>query len=131
MARSNGSKPSLLILDNVRSRKLFETVLGAAYDVVCADDPEEALRLIPEKKPDLVLLNHSLSATDGLSVAKRIREGDSPGVPILLIINGDRPTLRKQAEQAGCDGCVSKPINPKKLLEQVEALLNEGNRRQP
>ena len=127
MARSNGRKPSLLILDNVRSRKLFETVLGAGYDVVYADDPEEALRLIPEKRPDLVLLNHLLSTTDGLSVAKKIREGDSPEVPILLIINGDRPTLRKQAENAGCDGCVSKPINPKKLLDQVDALLNQGH----
>ena len=123
MIRSNGSKPRLLILDSVRSRKLFETVLGAGYDLLYADDPEDALNLISQKKPDMVLLNHSLASSDGLTVAGKIREGDSRKIPILLLMNGDRPTLRKQAEKAGCNGCVSKPIDPRKLLEQIEGIL--------
>ena len=127
MPRSNGGKPRLLILDNPRSRKLFETVLGDSYDVVYADDPEEALKLIPQQNPDLVLLNHSLASTDGLSVARRIRDGEASSVPILLLVNGDRPTIRKQAEKSGCNGCVSKPIDPKKLLEQVEGALISRN----
>ena len=123
MTRSNGSRPKILILDSVRSRKLFETMLGDGYDLLYTDDPEDALNLVPQKKPDLVLLNHSLSSSDGLTVAKKIREGDSREVPILLLMNGDRPTLRKQAAKAGCDGCVSKPIDPRKLLEQIEGIL--------
>ena len=124
---SNGGKARLLILDSVRSRKLFETVLGDGYDIMYADDPDVALKLIPEEKPDLVLLNHSLSSSDGLSVARKIREGAFSAVPILLLMNGDRPTVRKLAEQSGCDGCVSKPIDPKKLMEQVEGVLVRRN----
>ena len=127
MTSSNGVKHRLLILDSVRSRKLFDTMLGDAYEVLYADSPEDALALIPLKNPDLVLLNYSLGATDGLTVAGKIREGGSPNVPILLLINGDRPTLKKQAAKAGCHGCVSKPIDPKKLLDQIEATLNSLN----
>src|SRR5436853_675085 len=124
MARSNGSRPRLLILDSARSRKLFETVLGDSYELLFAIEGEEALQLIYDKNPDLILLNHTVSATDGVAIAKQIREAGASLAPILLLINQDRPTLRKLAETIGCNGFITKPIDPKKLTEKVEGMLN-------
>jgi len=127
MARSNGSRPRLLILDSARSRKLFETVLGDSYELLYAIEGGEALQLISEKNPELILLNHTVSSTDGIAIAKEIREGGASHAPILLLINEDRPTLKKQAESIGCNGFITKPIDPKKLKEKVEGILNSRN----
>jgi CheY-like chemotaxis protein len=53
-----------------------------------------------------------------------MRESSSFNLPILLMLTSDRPSLRREAEKAGCNGFLIKPITPDKLKTQISILLN-------
>jgi CheY-like chemotaxis protein len=82
---------------------------------------QETLRMIEQPHPDILLFDIGMPVLDGFVVIRKIRE--NPGLAILAVtayaMRGDRKTVLN----AGCDGYLSKPINPRDLATEIERWL--------
>jgi len=85
---------------------------------------QEALRMIEQTHPDILLLDIGMPVLDGYAVIRRIRESPTLAtLPVLAVTAYAMQGDRKTGLNAGCDGCLSKPINPRDLATQIERLL--------
>ncbi|MDA0328303.1 MAG: response regulator transcription factor [Gemmatimonadetes bacterium] len=89
-----------------------------------AGDGDEALKLVSEVDPDVVVLDVNMPGKTGLEVAKTLRDGGS-GVRILILSMHDDPEYVLQAVRAGADGYVLKDVAPAELRDAVVA-VHEG-----
>jgi DNA-binding NarL/FixJ family response regulator len=88
-----------------------------------AGSAREAIRLMSDVRPDLVLLDVELPDMDGLAVLRRIKEM-SPRVPVLIVSMHDEPSRVREAVAAGAAGYVLKGIGRRELLAAVRAVSN-------
>ena len=89
-----------------------------------AGDGEEALALVAELSPDVVVLDVTMPGKTGLEVASELREGGQD-VRILVLSMHDDPEYVLQAVRAGADGYVLKDVSPAELRDAVRA-VHEG-----
>jgi two-component system, cell cycle response regulator DivK len=111
----------LIVDDNPQNLKLARVVLtGCGYDVRTAVDAEEALRLLDQVSPRLILMDLQLPGMDGLALTRQLK-GDPARSRIVIValtayaMKGDR----EKALAAGCDDYVAKPIDTRALPEMV------------
>ncbi|HEY7911953.1 MAG TPA: response regulator [Blastocatellia bacterium] len=120
---SRQERARLLVLDTVKYQKLFDALLGKDYELLVTDNPSEAVQLAASKRPDLILLSHCDDITNGIEASRLIRERVDSPPPILLMLTADKPSLRREAQKAGCAGFLIKPIDPDKLRSIIEESL--------
>ena len=102
-------------------RYVRDALSKSGYTPVVTGDPEEALRLVAEEKPDLVLLDLVLPGTDGIELMKDIlRAGD---VPVIFLSAYGRDKLVARAFDMGAADYVVKPFSPTELLARIRAAL--------
>lgn len=123
-SRHRANRPRLLVLETSKYQKLFDAILGQDYELLATDQPGEAIMIASMENPDLILLNHSAETSNGIMVAREIRETASSIVPILIMLTKDLPSLRREARLAGCNDFLIKPVDPDKLKSQIEQWLN-------
>ncbi len=114
--------PLILIVDDDRSnRKLVSMVLDMeGYFVLTAETAEEALDLIRDATPDLVLIDLELPGMNGLSLAHLLRTGESTRhLPLIALSAHAMPDEISKAAAAGCDAYITKPIDTRKFCEQI------------
>jgi two-component system cell cycle response regulator DivK len=118
--------PRILVAeDNAVNRELVREILqGEGFEVVEACDGEEALRLIGEEHPDLVILDIQMPRMDGYSLLRAIRNAPKlSGTPTLALTAYAMQGDKARALDAGFDAYVSKPFESAKLLAEVNRLL--------
>lgn len=117
----------LVAEDNPINRELLRELLeNRGYDVVEACDGQEALRMVDETQPDILLLDIGMPVLDGYAVARKIRE--NPGLtplPILAITAYAMQGDREKILHSGFDGYLSKPVNAHALADELERLLRK------
>jgi two-component system cell cycle response regulator DivK len=118
-------KTILVVEDNPTSRKLAVLVLkNAGYTVLQADEGEQAVRIVRDAMPDLVLMDVQMAGMDGLT-ASGILKADplTAGIPIIALtafaMRGDEQKIRA----AGCDGYITKPFHYPDFLARIEQVL--------
>lgn len=89
-----------------------------------AADGDEALRMVRELEPDVVILDVNMPGRTGLEVATELREDANP-VRVLILSMHDDPEYVLQAVRSGADGYVLKDAAPAELREAVQA-VHEG-----
>jgi CheY-like chemotaxis protein len=115
----------LVAEDNPVNCELLRELLEArGYSVIEAPDGQEALRMMAQSHPDIVLLDIGMPVLDGFAVIRKIRENPSLAtLPVLAVtayaMRGDRENVMN----AGFDGYLSKPINTRALGNEIERLL--------
>lgn len=102
-------------------RDLISLYLRNEFEVSEAADGLEAIRLIPETDPDLILLDVMMPRLDGWSTLTRIREDFSVPV-IMLTARGDVPD-RVQGLRIGADDYMAKPFDGRELVARIQAVL--------
>lgn len=116
----------ILIVDDepsVRTLCRFNLV-AAGMDVREAGDGREALALIAEEVPDLVLLDVMMPVIDGWQVARALqRDPRTRELPIVFLTARVERADRQRAADLGAVGYVSKPFDPIELASTVEGLL--------
>jgi PAS domain S-box-containing protein len=97
----------------------------AGYKVFQAATGKECLRVVREELPDLVLLDVMLPDLDGLEVCRRIKSDRDTAAVLVIHISGMRTSADNEAEglEAGADGYLTKPVEPRALLAHVNSLL--------
>ncbi|MFO0623220.1 MAG: response regulator [Polyangia bacterium] len=115
----------LLVDDDIHNQKIFETVLRhSGFVVRQASNGEEALREARAHHPDLILMDLSIPVIDGWECTRQLKADEVTRDIIILALtahamHGDE----ERALAAGCDGYLSKPISPRKLVEEVKSRL--------
>ena len=102
-------------------RLVRNTLSDAGYTPIVTGDPDEALHLIEQEKPHLILLDMVLPGTDGIELMKRIPEITDAPVIFLSGHGGDQIVAR--AFEAGADDYMVKPFSPTELAARIEAVL--------
>ena len=94
------------------------------YDVVVAADGEEALTLVSERLPDLVVLDWMLPKVSGIEVCRRLRQRtESRNVPIIMLTARGEETDRIRGLDTGADDYVVKPFAMSELSARIRAVL--------
>jgi two-component system cell cycle response regulator DivK len=119
------SKRILVVEDQEDNRQILRDLLGnAGYELIEAENGEEALAAVARQRPDLILMDIQLPVMDGYEATRRIRTNpDLKSVPIIAVTSYALAGDESKALAAGCDGYVSKPYSPRELLAKVRAHL--------
>jgi DNA-binding response OmpR family regulator len=99
----------------------------AGYDVVCANDGQEAWEQIQECRPDIVVTDCQMPRLSGLGLAQRIRQSPATAdLPVLMLsAKGFELSADQLREQFGIRHLMAKPFSPRELFARVEAVLAE------
>jgi two-component system, OmpR family, phosphate regulon response regulator PhoB len=94
------------------------------YDVIVAGDGEEALILVDERLPDLVVLDWMLPKVSGIEVCRRLRSRpETRNVPIIILTARGEETDRIRGLDTGADDYVVKPFSMTELTARIRAVL--------
>jgi CheY-like chemotaxis protein len=115
----------LLVEDNEMNRDMLSRRLARkGYDVLTAVNGEEGLAGAQSGSPDLILMDMSLPVIDGWEATRRIKaDPQIASIPVIALTAHAMTGDRERALAAGCDDYDTKPIEFKRLLEKIEALL--------
>ncbi len=119
-------KPRILVVeDNPLNRELLCEWLDAeGYEVVSAGDLKTGFEAVEKEHPHVVLLDVQLGADDGLSLAAWLRQQPAlRDIPVIAVTAHAMVTERERILQAGCNACVSKPVDFNLLREQLQRWL--------
>lgn len=102
------------------------------YEVIVATDGEQGIEMAKVRRPDLILMDLSLPVLDGWAATLRLKAiPDTSHIPVIALSAHAMVEHREKALAAGCDDFDSKPVDFKRLLGKMEALLskpaNQGN----
>lgn len=119
----------LVVDDDPDFVEVIRTILMTeGYEVTTASNGEKAIAAIRKEQPDLVLLDIMMAyVLDGINVVRQVRMDPAyKDLPILVIssLTGVQTTEMYPSDQGvDIDGWISKPVQPKELLERVQTLL--------
>jgi CheY-like chemotaxis protein len=115
----------LIAEDNAVNRELLRELLELrGHEVVEACDGEEALRMVQQTQPDLLLLDIGMPVLDGYAVIRRIRENPSLAqLPVVAVTAYAMQGDRERILESKFDGYLSKPIDSRSLVDELARLL--------
>ena len=123
---SSASKLVMVVDDSLSNRKALSiTAEQLGYQTVTASDGEEALRLVSEQMPDVILSDLEMPRMNGLELSKAIRSWpEAKHIPIVMITSRSTTKHRKQAQLAGVNSYIVKPVDRDTLQNQLKKWLN-------
>ena len=122
--------PRILIVDDERyNRQLLEVMLAPeGFQLVTASSGEEALAMVKQQPPDVILLDVMMPGTDGYVVADQIKANfATKNIPIIMITALNNKEARMQALSAGAEDFLTKPVDRAELCMRVRNLSRLKN----
>ncbi len=117
----------LVVDDEEPLRDLVTTALEfVGHEVAQAADGLEALALVPEVGPDLIVLDVNMPHVDGLEVCRRLR-ADGDTTPVIFLTARDAPRDVVEGLSAGGDDHLAKPFNLQVLIARIDAVLRRAD----
>lgn len=119
----------LLVEDDEFLAELYATKLTLeGFEIALATDGEKAVRLLEQKKPDLVLLDIVLPKLDGFEVLKRIKENPSTqGVPVILLTNlSQKDEVAKGLALGAVDYLIKAHFMPSEVIAKIKHVLQRS-----
>ena len=115
----------LLVEDNELNQDMLSRRLSRkGYEVTIASDGEQAMRIVSEMLPDLILMDISLPGRDGHDITRELKaNGNTSAIPVIALTANAMASDREAAIAAGCDDFDTKPVDLDRLLSKMEAAL--------
>lgn len=115
----------LLVEDNPQNRRLARTLLELdGYDVLEAENAGQALQILADADPDLILMDIQLPGMDGLELTRLLRQKETnQETPIIALTAYAMKGDQERFIAAGCDGYISKPLDPATLPGVINSHL--------
>ena len=117
----------ILIVDD---EKDFVHILSAhltarGYNTVTASDAVGAITKAQKERPDLIILDISMPAGDGLTVLKRLNASNHTSLMPVIVVTGQAPAAKTDALAAGASAFYVKPVDIDVLLACIRGLLGQ------
>ena len=129
MTSFNEKATILYVEDNPDNRMLVRRILlSEDYELIEAQSAAQALDLLKDAHPDLILMDINMPDMDGYTLTSRIKS--MPGferVPIIALTANVMRGDKEKTLEAGCDGYIQKPLDIDQLLREVERFLSRRN----
>jgi len=121
------TKRILVVEDQPDNRQIIRDMLAATdYEIIEAEDGEQALAAIARQRPDLILMDIQLPVMDGYEATRRIKADPAlRSIPIIAVTSYALSGEEKKARAAGCDDYVPKPYSPRQLLAKIRQHLSQ------
>jgi two-component system phosphate regulon response regulator PhoB len=119
-------QPDLLLIedDEAIAELIVWHFAREGYSVRQTPDGEQALILVEERVPDIVLLDWMIESLPGIEVCRRLRRNPkSANVPIIMLTARGEEEDRIRGLETGADDYVTKPFSPRELVARVQAVL--------
>lgn len=119
-------KPSILIVEDEAALVTLLTynLEKAGFDVRAAMDGDEALTLLAERVPDLIVLDWMLPRLSGLEICRQVRRGrDTARIPVIMLTARGEEDDRLRGLETGADDYLTKPFSPRELIARIRAIL--------
>jgi two-component system cell cycle response regulator DivK len=115
-------KRILVVEDDAQNSYLIGFILEkSGYEVVTATDGEQAVAAVELNVPDLILMDMLLPKMNGYEATRAIKADPATvGIPIIALTAYSMKGDREKILEAGCDGYISKPIDPETFVSQME-----------
>ncbi|NLW90404.1 MAG: response regulator transcription factor [Syntrophomonadaceae bacterium] len=117
----------ILVVDDEESlvRLISYNLNKEGFVTLPAYDGDQALRLVKEENPDLIILDLMLPGKDGLEVCRRLRS-DRISTPVIMLTARDEEVDKIVGLELGADDYVTKPFSVRELCARVKAVLRRG-----
>jgi len=119
-------RKKLLLVDDSATILLMERYIfrNDPYEIVTANDGDEAIEMALHHRPDLILLDVTMPRMSGLEACRRLRaHQETRAIPVIMVMNRDERADFQKGWDHGCIEFVMKPINAVELLAKVRGLL--------
>ena len=112
----------LVVEDHVDNRRILRDLLSSrGYDLVEAEDGEQALAMAEGQRPALILMDVQIPLLDGYEVTRRLKADPKlSAIPIIVVTSYALSGDESKARAAGCNAYVSKPYSARKLLAKIQ-----------
>jgi|SRR5438067_1478271 CheY-like chemotaxis protein len=121
-----GDELIMVVDDNPVNLKLARVLLmKKGYAVYTAMDADEALAVLESVHPHLILMDIQLPGMDGLTLTRRLKV--NPATRDILIVALTAYAMKgdeQKAREAGCDGYIPKPIDPRTFIDTLRQYLS-------
>ena len=122
------ARPGILVIDdNPLNMKLVTFLLRKEnYEVMTAADANEALKVLVDFRPELILMDLQMPGVDGLTLTRQLRaEARYARTAIVAVTASAMKGDEEKAAAAGCDGYVTKPIDTRAFPGLIRAFLEK------
>lgn len=121
----SSARTVLLVEDNEDNRIVYATMLEHfGFEVVEAGNGEDALAMARNGRPDIILMDISIPGIDGWTATERLRaDPETRGIPVIAVTAHALPEHRERAKSLGCEGFLTKPCPPRRLLAEVRRVI--------
>lgn len=120
-------KLNILVADDNRTnqRVVAKILERAGHQTTIVGNGEEALNALDEARFDLVLMDINMPVMNGLDATKlyRFTALGQPHLPIVALTADSTPEVAQRCIEAGMDACVTKPVEPARLLELIQKII--------
>ncbi len=118
----------LIADDEPNQLELLSYNLGQSeFEVVCANDGQQALEMIEDHRPDLVILDWMMPNMSGIDVCRTLRgRPETRLLPVIMLSARGEESDRTLGLDVGADDYISKPFSPRELISRVKALLRRS-----
>ena len=100
---------------------------NAGYSVIKAANGKEAIELIENHSPDLIILDWMMPKMSGIDVCRTLRSrSETKQIPIIILSARSEDSDKSLGLDTGADDYISKPFSPKELISRVKALLRRA-----
>lgn len=116
----------VLVVDDIAAnvRLLEAKLLVEYYEVITASNGPDALKLVKERLPDIILLDVMMPEMDGFEVCRRIKSDPaSVHIPVIMVTALSETPDRVQGLKAGADDFLTKPVNDVALFARIRSLV--------
>jgi two-component system cell cycle response regulator DivK len=118
-------KRILLVEDEEDNMKILRDLLSPDYELMEANNGEQAVAAASRQRPDLILMDIQLPVMDGYEATRRIKADPAlKAIPIIAITSYALGEDEKRARAAGCDDYMPKPYSPRALLAKIRQCLD-------
>ena len=122
----------LLVDDEAAIRDMLSIALEAAdYNVLQAENAQQAHASIIDRQPDLILLDWMMPGTTGLELLRRLKRDElTEKIPVIMLTAKAEEDSKISGLDAGADDYIPKPFSPRELISRVKAVLRRIGRQE-
>ena len=126
-----GSRATILFVeDDTALREHIAAALADEFDIQTAADGEQALKLLPKIRPDLIVTDLLMPDLDGVEFVRLLRaDPNTAAIPVLMISGGAPDELHLQGFELGADAHLAKPFTERELRAHIRGLLKANRLR--